>query len=301
MQSVPSLLRDPIWQSIGAALSLAALVVALLTIPGGRKEVSIVHIETAALDAVAPLGLPDAIRRGIRNPDRVVVQTFQLFNNAPQALLPSDISEPLTVSPLVGVNLLNVDACSGFVTIGSAQPASIPLVWAKTGTVYAASARLLNAGETSCIRVLAERLDAAGDTPLVSFDLRVANYDVKGYRSLPEFLSTGLSGQWKDLLGLKVELRGVAVLLFSVAQTILFFVTASATLVAMRGLKNSLLVLALTVGAYLSTANASLVALLYSTPEPIVPVGWFLAVLHVIFLSLLARRALRNAVSIKKP
>lgn len=148
------LLRDPIWQFVGVAISLVALVVAVIAIRAQQQRRSlgyyfasdrpILYVFDDKLKDRLTLSLDGQPVRGLSTYEVAV------FNDGNVPILPADYVEPLRIQFGTGFKVLAV-------AVSDSSPPDLGVAVEAEGGAYRASPALLNPGDHYVIQFLVDQ------------------------------------------------------------------------------------------------------------------------------------------------
>lgn len=292
MERLRLVLRDPIWQFVGAVVGLVALYVAFPKTPqvGELRVVRVTSTSLNLLSSTASSGTISLMAGGKEvGGDRISVHFYTLQNKSAKPILGNEFHEGLLVrasreqDQILSVKETCTDVCS-----------ISPMKWqpAKQST-FVAVPSVINPGEqlVMAVYVLSEHplRDAKDAAP--HWAARITNVNLGYYVDQPVE---------PNLAEVRILLEGWAIL-FLLCVAMLLFVAGVATARfagALRAmdLRHLVMLTALTVMAF---SSAEVAAHLVSRKSPLAPVGWVVIAFHGLFLLALIiqgvrKRALQN-------
>lgn len=315
MTLILKLLRDPVWQAIGALIGVIAIFVSLSTTPvaTGSGELAVAHFRQESFNQY---WLPnDRVKLNIKGSakelNNAVVDYFLVINKTGRSIVATDFVSAISVEKGKGTkSLLAVESCSkplaqqcspdGAST--GAGTAYVSFEWAKKDTKWEAAPVLLNAGDASCVAVISESSGAQPSkiTERFEWSARVTNAHFRVYGSEAESKASK-PNPLVEFLGTSVQLNGFAAYWFVFLQAALFVVTAflSAqsgwiTRLSFAHLFRLLLVVVL------STATSEILIDIFINNrrgDALHPIAWPLIIAHGAFIFYLAFLTLKNRVA----
>lgn len=315
MTLILKLLRDPVWQAIGALIGVIAVFVSLSTTPvaTGGGELAVAHFRQ---ESFSQYWLPnDRVKLNIKGSTKdlnnAVVDYFLIVNKTGKPIVAKDYVSAINVRKGEGTkNLLAVESCSkplaqqcspdGAST--GAGAAYVSFEWAKKDTKWEATPVLLNAGDVSCVAVISEssREQLSKITERFEWSARVTNAHFRVYGSEEESKASKPS-PFVALLSTSVQLNGFAAYWFVFLQAALFVVTAF--LGAQSGWISHYSfthLIRLLLVVVLATATSEILIDIFINNrrgDALHPIAWPLVIAHGAFIFYLAFLTLRNRVA----
>lgn len=309
MSSVLRVLRDPVWQAIGALIGVIAIFVAISTAPPSGGELAVVHLQKIKFsEYMLPADRIKLLVQGSKQElNDAAVDYFIIQNLTTKPILAADFTKPLEVQK--GPNtkrILVVESCSKSLAQkcspdGASTPSGATYVafdWAAKGDKWVATPGLLNAGDQSCVVVISE--DAGKPTSKTSdrlvWETRIASVQFKAYGSQADF-AANQTKRWVDYVTTTVELTGLGAYWFVLLQCTLFVITAylGARSGWVSGLSSRDLIRLMFVMILATTTSEILIDIFVNRRgDGLHPISWPLIVLHGVFVGYLAYRALHR-------
>ena len=200
------MLRDPIWQFVGAVVSIIAIIIPLLFVDKQGRELAVVPSAAFASTFLLPKDRFSILYRSTdKRLDKAIIDVILVENPGKNAIRPVDFVVPLTVVSKLG-KLISVSSCDGDTQI-IGRPWTVKFSWTQDGDKWTAVPTLFNSDDAACILVVTEPLaseqDAKDENYLaqarVDISAQIADVKVKYYSSLLEYMSFG-NQSWTDRL-----------------------------------------------------------------------------------------------------
>lgn len=298
------ILRDTVWQSIGALISILAIFISVVTLPSSGGELAVIHNSRVKFDDLIPGQRVQLLAQGLlQELNGTVIDYYILMNTAKRPILPADFTSPIeAVKGLGAKRVLLVDSCAPTPTPTSAQPfhgaSFVAFTWAAQGDGWTAVPALLNPNEQSCVIVISELASSPVQGPpnSVTWRARVANVQLAVYASqLAYYLRP--NKPWSEYTFFtQVRLEGTSVYWFVLLQSIIFVATiVLATHSRWIDSGSRFVAIRLLAAMLLSTSTAEiLVDIFVNRRGPMQhPIVWPLLFLHASVLGYFAIRSLR--------
>lgn len=234
MKTLFVFLRDPIWQAIGVAIAIFALV---LTTNNAKEtsDLSVYHYHSVKFEDYQ---LPtDQIRLTLSGTNEdinaAVVDYFVIKNSSKKPILAGDFTLPISIGagPKTEKIYFSTSSCGKSGVDGIYQPTtttSVVLNWFKDGEHWRVQPTLLNSNEYACVTVISKAKNTAEKlaSPKERFvwSARIVNVSLKVYASQEAYAKT-VEKSWTQALETVVSLSGFAAYWFVIFQMTAFYLT----------------------------------------------------------------------------
>lgn len=226
------LLRDPLWQAVGALATLVAFFVTWGPATN-KSELAVVHTQQVKFrNYDLPASKIKFLIEGLPSDlEMVDVDYFEFKNRGSQPIRASDFVAPLSIQQSSGTKrIILVEPCRSEVErVCSIDGAGFaPMSWRKEDKRWTAALSLLNPGESGCAVVISERHPIAQNLDLMRFawNGRIVNLRLSIYESLADY-EASLERTALDHFRTLVVLQDMGVYWFLLLQGLSFLVLVS--------------------------------------------------------------------------
>lgn len=299
------ILRDPIWQAVGALVGVLAIFLAFVS-RSGPSELAVFPYQTVPFSGYM---LPDdrvkMLIKGLPSDINSLQATyFLIVNDGDKPLRSSDFAAPISIrsgddkSKIVLLSSCSEKAASQCSASGSSAPVYAPMDWTEAKDGWQATPVLLNPTERVCVVVVSEvgasSSDSEGVTPPFKWDARIVGWQFVTYSSFGEYTEK-LRLKPLDYFSTYVILAGAGVYWFMLLQGVFFLV------VAVLAVRSSWVALPrpwsfarLWLVAALSITSAEILVSIFINEQRQAPIAWPLLAFHVGLCGYLLYRIYRS-------